>query len=173
MLKCYTHTTETWRWTGTGRLTVFTCWSSRHSGVVHWIVCCNLLRNQGHYCIIRHLKNSHTVQMSAQSKPEKPFVYILCFHLGASLTQPIQNPIDHCMSVIFYISLHLLCFHMGRQRISYYPYVLYSAPVHPNTCIWSLTAKCLCRPVLAGISHSLYSIIPFLYGWGVCACTCV
>ena len=55
-----TDVTKTGGCTEICQLTIFTCRSSRHSGVVYWIVGCNLLGNQGHYCIIRHLKNRHT-----------------------------------------------------------------------------------------------------------------
>lgn len=125
--------TDTCRCTETGRLTIFTRRSSRHSGVVYWIVGCNLLGNQGHYRIIRYLKNRHTciIQMTIQNKSHLQSF----FHLCRFLSQPIRKPIDHWVGVIFYISLHLFWFHLDKQRISYYRYVLYWAHMY----VWWLT----------------------------------
>lgn len=111
-----TDVTKTGRCTETCQLTIFTRRSSRHSGVVYGIVGCNLLGNQGHYCIIRHLKNRHT--FCSNDVADKSHSYRFCiFNVCKFLTQAIRKPIDHFVGVIFYISLHLFRFHADKLNI--------------------------------------------------------
>lgn len=124
--------TKTGRRTETCQLTIFTCRSSRHSGVVNRIVGCNLLGNQGHYCIIRHLKNRHTFY--SNDIADKSQSYRFCnFNVCKFLTQAIRKPIDHLVGVIFYISLHLFRFHVDKLNILLPVCALLSPHIHMMT----------------------------------------
>lgn len=155
------------------RLTVFTRRRSRHGGVVYWIVGCDLLGNQGHYRIIRHLKKGKHMKSEKESRD------VPIFHMCTFLIQPIG------VGVVFYISPHLFWFHVDKQNIllplcaAFSPNRTYDDWQGEGVFSWASW-----RPVWEGMSHGLYSIIPFLKGWrervwrceesaSMCVCMCV
>ncbi len=58
---------------------------------------------------------------------------LLFFHLCRFLIKPIRKPIDHCVGVIFYFSLHLFWFHVDKQNILLPLCALFSPHIHTMT----------------------------------------
>lgn len=140
----------------TSWLTVFACRSSRHSRVVHWIVSCDLLRNQSHYCIIRYLeKKTDNMYANDCFKPNAQFKRFCFLVVSKFLTQQFRKLIDRVVDVIFDILLHSFWCLTDKQNI-WFP-----------LCAQSSLHVCIYDDWHGGGRGPFLLITPFLQGWPV------